>query len=75
MCTSFSIYHRFDIKIQHRKSVVISSIMKEESTWKGNHPFNVDNMLTPLLKSIDQIRMMFSRAFFDVVWMLAQRNF
>ena len=40
--TPSSIHHRFDVEIPRGKFVEISSILKDESTWKLLHRFNVE---------------------------------
>ena len=42
MDTSSSIRHRFDVEIPGGKFVEITSILKDESTWKLWHRFDVD---------------------------------
>ena len=42
MNTYPSIRHRFDVEIPRGKFVEITSILKDESTWKLRHRFDVD---------------------------------
>ena len=52
MGTSSSIRHRFDVEIPHGKFVGITSILKDESTWKLWHRFDVEiSTLIPLSNS------------------------
>ena len=70
--TSLSIRHRFDIEISRRTLVDISSIMKGESTWKGDIE-DIDDMIG--LSWLDfEIRMSYPRIFFDAFSMLNQPN-